>query len=158
MITDIVSQLRRDEGCRLRVYRDSVGKRTIGYGRCLDTKPLGEHEAAALGIDLARLDEDGITYPQAEALLARDVGDATADLIEHLPWTISLDDARRGVLINMCFNLGIAGLLTFVHMLAAAERQDWPIAAAEARDSTWRRQVGDRAERLATQLETGAWV
>ena len=50
----------RDEGVRLKPYRDSVGKLTIGVGRNLDDK--------------------GLTRAEAEALLDNDIRDVTASV------------------------------------------------------------------------------
>lgn len=130
-------QLKRDEGLRLKVYADQLGHPTIGYGRALDTK--------------------GISLAEAEAMLDHDIQDATIEVDARLPWVATLDGARRAVLINMAFNLGIGGLLAFRKMLAAVERGDWAAAAGEMLDSRWATQVGPRAHRLSRQMETGLW-
>lgn len=131
-------QLIRDEGVRLKPYRDSVGLLTIGYGRCLDRK--------------------GISLLEAEQMLDHDLRDATADVLLHLPAAMTLDEPRRAVLVNMAFNLGIAGLLGFTKMLAAVATQDWDTAATEMLASKWAGQVGLRAERLAQQMASGEWT
>ena len=41
----------------------------------------------------------------------------------------------------------------FVKHIAALNDYKWSLAAAEARDSKWYSQVGDRAERLCLRLE-----
>jgi lysozyme len=133
---NLQEQLRRDEGLRLKAYTDSTGHLTIGYGHNL---------------------ENGIPEVVADALLAFDITQASADVFAHLPWSMQLDEARRGVLCNMAFNLGIGGLLKFVKMLKHAEAHNWSAAAKEMRDSKWATQVGPRAERLAIQMETGTW-
>jgi lysozyme len=130
-------QLIRDEGLRLMPYRDSEGFLTIGIGRCLDRV--------------------GISSDEAEYLLDNDIRDVFEDLSRHLPWANELSEARRGVLANMCFNLGIHGLLGFRIFLAAAERGDIAEATAAMLDSKWARQVGLRAVRLAKQYETDEW-
>jgi lysozyme len=130
-------QLVRDEGCRLKVYQDQVGKLSIGIGRNLEDK--------------------GISQTEAEYLLDNDIRDATSDVLAHLPWAVALDEARRAVLINLCFNVGPGGLLGFRKMLSAMQAGEWATAAAELLDSKYHRQVGQRAERLARQLETGEW-
>lgn len=130
-------QLLRDEGCLLKPYRDSVGKLTIGVGR--------------------NLDDVGLSLAEAEYLLDNDISRATAAVLARLPWAMHLDEVRRGVLINCCFNMGIGGLLGFTKMLAAFERGDYDEAARELLASKYATQVGLRAERLATQLVTGAW-
>ena len=49
----------------------------------------------------------------------------------------------------MCYNLGITRLLKFEKMLAAIEVNDPDEAYAQALDSKWARQVGQRAQRIA---------
>ena len=130
-------QLLRDEGCRLKVYKDSVGKLTIGIGRNLEDK--------------------GISLAEAEAMLDHDIRDFTAEVLVALPWSTALDEVRRGVLVNMAFNMGVQGLRGFTKALAAMQAGDWFTAAAHMMDSKWARQTGVRAERLAEQLRGGEW-
>ena len=137
-MTSLREQLKRDEGERLRAYKDTTGHWTIGYGRNLVAK--------------------GITRAMAEAMLDEDIHDVEQDVANLLPWVFSLDLPRQAVLLNMAYNLGAGGLLEFRRMLAAAERGDFIQASAEMLNSSWARQVGDRAERLSKQMATGAWV
>ena len=74
-----------------------------------------------------------------------------------MPWARALSPERQAVLVNMAFNLGIAGLLAFKRMLAACERGEYAAAAREMLDSVWAKQVGARAVRLAEQMRTGEW-
>lgn len=134
---DIFDQLRRDEGLILHPYRDSVGKITIGIGR--------------------NLDDVGISEKEADFLLANDVNSATVALEANFPWTMGLDDARKGALVNMTFNMGIRGLSEFRDFLAKMQAGDFRAAAGAMLDSLWARQVGPRATRLSIQIESGAW-
>lgn len=131
-------QLVRDEGMRLKPYKDSVGKLTIGVGR--------------------NLDDVGICREEAEMLLQHDIVSHTFDLNTALPWISGLDEIRRGVLINMCFNMGIHALLGFKHTLSLIQQGDYAGASKEMLNSHWAEQVGARAQRLAKQLEEGIWV
>jgi len=90
-------------------------------------------------------------------LLDNDILQKSAQLTQALPWIEHLDYVRRGALINMCFNLGIYGLLGFKKALAAIQAGEWELAAEEMLDSKWHTQVGSRAERLAKQMKTGLW-
>ena len=136
-VNDIKSMLMRDEGLRLKPYPDSVGKMTIGYGR--------------------NLDDRGVSVAEADFMLDNDITAATADVLRTIPWSMSLDEVRRSVLVNMTVNMGVGGVLGFRRMLAAAERGDWATAAKEMLDSKWATQVGPRAHRLAQSMETGEW-
>lgn len=133
----IEEQLLRDEGMRLRPYRDSVGKVSIGIGR--------------------NLDDVGITEDEARFLLANDISAAGAGMRTALPWTAKLDEVRFAAMLNMCFNLGLTKLLTFKHFLESMQEGDWKMAALNMLHSVWAGQVGARAQRLAMQIETGEW-
>ena len=132
---NLVDQLIRDEGLRLDLYKDSVGKLTIGVGHNLSDKPITR--AAALWI------------------LQDDIEDATKDLEVNLPWTKKLDPARFGALVNMAFNLGIGGLLKFKTTLGLIQEGKYKEASEAMLDSIWAKQVGARAERLSKQILTG---
>ena len=143
MTVDLRTQLIRDEGSRQEggrhmPYRDSLGFLTIGFGRCLDRIGLSEAEA--------------------ELLLDNDIKVAEAAVAANVAGIETLDEVRRAVIVNMAFNVGLTGLLGFRRFLGAVRAGDWESAALEMRDSRWREQVGDRAERLAEQMATGRWV
>jgi len=81
-----------------------------------------------------------------------------ADLTSRMPWTKQLSQPRFGVLVNMAFNLGIHGLMSFRRMLAALQTGDYEAAAVEMLSSRWARQVGSRANRLAEQMREDQWA
>jgi lysozyme len=127
------------EGLKRTLYKDSLGYWTIGYGRLLDPEKGGM-----------------ISQDEAEYLLANDLK-RCEQFCETIAPYLDLSPPRQAVLVEMCFNLGPAGLRGFKNMLAALKAQAYPEAAAQMLQSKWRTQVGDRAVRLATQLETGVW-
>ena len=133
----IDEQLLRDEGLRLFPYRDSVGKLTIGVGR--------------------NLDDNGISKTEALFLLGRDIMRVSAQLEESWPWTQTLDDARKGVLINMGFNLGIHGLSDFREFLSLMQAGKWEDAAKDLLGTKVAKQLTARYARLAVQIRTGEW-
>lgn len=128
----LAAQLVIDEDLRLKPYKDTVGKTTIGVGR--------------------NLDDVGISKPEAMMLLGADIDKAVADLDRALPWWRGMSDARQQVLANMCFNMGIGnsqkGLLSFKNTLSKMHSGDYAGAADGMASSTWARQTGDRAKRL----------
>ena len=141
MSDDLARQLRRDEGVVEHAYIDSEGWTTIGVGRLIDKRKGG------------RLRDDEIEF-----LLQNDITEKTDELIRRLPWVADLDEARKGVLINMAFNLGVNGLLGFRKTLALVKAGDYARASVEMLDSKWARQVKGRATRLSEQMRTGRWV
>lgn len=139
-LTQATKQIKSDEGCVLHVYDDSLGYATIGYGRLVDKRKKG-----------------GISLDEAEYLLENDIDKKLIDLRNRLPWFDSLDDARKGVLLNMCFQLGISGLMNFKNTLAFIESGDYENAAANMLKSKWAQQTPNRAKRMAEQMRTGLW-
>ncbi|SRR5579871_263585 len=137
MISNLQDQLHRDEGMRLVIYLDTVGKWTIGVGR--------------------NLSDVGISLEEADFLLANDIKRATIALEANFPWATDLDDARKGALLNMTFNMGIRGLSQFHDFLAKMAAHDFNGAAHAMLDSVWAKQVGARAQRLSIQIQTGSW-
>ena len=133
---NIKEQLERDEKRSKDLYIDSEGNPTIGIGRNLRRG----------------LSEDEIDY-----LFKNDLNDHLKDLLAALPWAEFIDDARRGALLNMAFNMGVPNLLGFKKMLAAMKAKHWEVASKEALNSLWAKQVGARAIRLSKQILTGVW-
>ena len=126
-------QLKLHEGLRLKPYRDSVGKLTIGIGRNLDDK--------------------GITREEARTMCMNDIEEVRRQL--HLyDWFVDLSEIRKKVIIDMAFNMGIYGMLTFKKMITAIKNKDYNLAADEMLDSKWAGQVGQRARRLAKMMRT----
>lgn len=133
-------QLIRDEDRIEHCYVDSEGYATIGVGHLIDERLGGKLPAHII-----------------DALLDYDIKEHTAALLAALPWVENLDAIRRAALINMAFNLGIPRMLKFVDALGAIRDGHYAQGAAHMLDSKWARQVGLRAHRLATQIETGEW-
>lgn len=135
--------LRRHEGLKLHPYKCPAGRTTIGYG----------HNLEARGEPIP----DVITIEQAERWLDEDIASARAQCETHIKGWEELGEVRRAVLVDMCFNLGIGGLLKFKKMLAYVEAGKYSLAAIEMKDSLWAKQVGKRAITLSTMMMTGAW-
>ena len=133
-IEKLMNELKVDEGFRDKVYKCSAGKLTIGYGWNLEDNELPERIA--------------------EMMLSYAVGDKLQSL-ERLSWWCKLNDARKRAIVNMAFNIGVAGVLKFKKMIAAIERGDFSQAALEMDDSKWSKQVGARADRLILMMNRG---
>lgn len=140
VVTDLRSQLIRDEDEVLHAYPDSEGYWTIGVGRLIDKRKGG-----------------GISHEEAMYLLDNDIAHVEAELMKQIPWIAGIDEVRRSVLYNMAFNLGVDGLLKFQNTLAALHMKDYKGAAEAMLESHWAQQVGDRARRLEEQMLTGVW-
>lgn len=140
MFDELTVQLRRDEGEVLSAYKDHLGFLTIGIGRLIDPKKGG-----------------GITREESAYLLRNDLNRIDRALQERIPWIVTLSNARRGVLQNMAFQMGIDGLMRFRNTLTMIEQGEYSKAADEMLNSEWARQTPERAKRLATQMRTDVW-
>src|SRR5690606_6575272 len=90
-----------------------------------------------------------------DALLDHDIQEHEQRLLSLAPWAGALDPVRYAVLLDMTFNLGsLSGWPVFLTQVKARQ---WQAAAQNMRGSKWAKQVGQRAERLATMMETGQW-
>ena len=97
---NITRLLRGEEGEVLTEYKDHLGYSTIGVGRLIDKRKGG-----------------GITAEESAYLLGNDIQKRMTELERKLPWITSLDEARRGVLLSMAFQMGVDGLLGFKNTL-----------------------------------------
>src|ERR1035437_5885142 len=140
MKSELTRQLLRDEGEVLYAYADSLVYLTIGCGRMIDKRRGG-----------------GITPDESDYLLNNDIDRHDNELIRHLPWVTTLDDARHGALVNMVFQLGINGLLEFVNTLNHIQNGEYDQAAQDMMRSAWADQTPKRSQRLADQIRTGEW-
>lgn len=139
----LIQELRRDEGVKYAPYFDSVGIQTVGVGHNLKAKPLPDDTVYPL------------TDEQVDKILSDDIKEVIQALNKNIPWWQSLTEARQRVLANMCFNIGIAGLMGFHNTLTAIKCGHYELAAANMLASKWSRQVGARAKRLAKMMVTG---
>jgi lysozyme len=140
MINELTTQLNRDEGRKKAAYQDHLGFWTIGVGRLIDVRKDGG------------LRDDEIDY-----LLRNDINDRIDALTRALPWFQNLDGARKGVLLNMAFQLGTEGLLAFKNTLEKVRTGDYIGAAGMMLLSKWADQTPGRAQRLAVQMQNGVW-
>lgn len=136
LLERIKEQLVRHEGLRLKPYRCSAGKLTIGIGR--------------------NLDDCGISQTEAYVLLENDIRNCEKQLMDEIPEIYNaLDEIRKSVLLKLCFNLGIGGLLGFKYTLAFIAAGDWEGAANGMLASKWAKQVGRRAIELSELMRKG---
>lgn len=134
-VNQLKKMLVRHEDLRLKPYRDTVGKLTIGVGR--------------------NLDDFGLTKEEVLYLLHNDVMRVTQEVKKAFPWWLRLNAVRQNVVLNMVFNLGLSRFLGFKKTIGAIEGKNWDIAAKEMLDSKWAVQVGRRAQELSKMMKTG---
>ena len=122
------------EAERLLPYRCSEGYLTIGVGR--------------------NLDDRGITQEESRFLLKTDMEIVLKEAATLDYWD-ELNDARKLVIADMIFNLGLSRFIRFVKFAAALRIHDYTLAAHEMMDSRWATQVGRRAIKLRDIMLSG---
>ena len=125
-MVDLYKDFLRDvEGLNLRLYEDTKGKLTIGYGR--------------------NLSDGGIDLEEAEFMLDTDINRAIVDLLDIFPNFFSLPLNLRIVLVSMMFNLGKSRFLTFRKFIEAVRKGDKKMMVYEFLHSKRAKELKNRA-------------
>lgn len=156
-IQKLIDELKQDEGVMLKAYTDTVGKRTVGVGRNYSDVPFSQDECLAIfgttSISFHNADTylstKGLTMAQIELLLKNDIKRCLKNLEGKDFWEVVKDiEGPNRAIVNLCFNMGIATLLTFKNTLAYIKKKDWKNAATNLTQSKWYTQVGVRGPRV----------
>lgn len=144
MAETLIDRIVRHEGFRSHVYQDAKGYLSIGHGQTVGRIELSNGRVHLKDEGL------GITKRQARKLLLDRLEEISIALcvIPGYAW-------RGGVLIEMAYQLGVAGLMKFKRMWAALELGRFDRAADEMLDSAWARQTPSRAKELADIMRNG---
>jgi len=138
-MTSLEEALINHEGLKNYVYVDTTNHYTIGIGR--NVSPGGP----------------GLSNDECVYLLRNDIS-RIKNLIKGYSWYINQDPVRQEALIELTFNMGLNGLLTFKLMLSEIEKKDYINAAKELLDSKWAKQVGpNRSTNIANRIRTGTY-
>ena len=144
----LIENIKTHEGYRREIYKDSLGKATIGYGFLV----------AALSSDELALN-NGKTEPMskevAEKILNLKISKLKKRLFQCLPWLADKPQNVQDTLIEMAYQLGLAGLLGFRHTLGRIEAEDYAQAARNLRASLLYRQTPKRVENYIEGLKNG---
>jgi len=122
----LIDRIKKHEGFVGTQYNDSLGKPTIGYGTLL---PLTEVEA--------------------ELLLRHRLEAKEREIMRLQPIYARLPYEKQEIILEMCYQLGVQGVIRFRRMWAALEVEDYETASVEMLDSTWNKQTPNRAKNLA---------
>ena len=121
----LIDRIAQNEGFKSKVYKCSEGIDTFGHGLTY------------------------ITEEESLNILTNRVSEKHLDLLERVDWYKDLPPKVKGVIIEMCYQLGTSGMLKFKKMISNMKDKNWKGAAEEMKDSLWYRQTTSRCERLA---------
>tara|TARA_R110000744_G_scaffold40295_7_gene91397 strand:- start:385 stop:804 length:420 start_codon:yes stop_codon:yes gene_type:complete len=129
----LMEQLIDFEGLKLKPYKCTANKLTIGIGRNLDDVGISENEAKFLLLnDIARVEKKAKTYS----------------------WYDKLNPVRQRVVCDMIFNLGNR-FDQFKKMQAGLETNNIDVVCKEMQSSKWFSDVGRRAVHLILLMRSG---
>lgn len=134
-IDQVLDTIKKDEGWSAFVYDDTLGFQTIGYGFLVDKKRSG-----------------GMPKEVGDFWLRYNVDGVINDLRRRISHFSLMPENVQHALVNMAYQLGTNGLLSFKKMLAAIEAKDYALAAKEALNSKWAIQTPNRANRIADMI------
>ena len=136
---DLKARIKKHEGFRDVMYKDSLGFATIGYGHLI--LPTDNYV-------------DGKQYSKEvlDAVFDKDFQNAL-DNANKLMSGYDLVDQAKEVICEMVFQLGIGGVSKFKNMWKALEKKDYYTASQEMLDSRWARQTPKRAEDLSNIMK-----
>ena len=145
---EVISRIKVFEGYSEQPYVCPAGKWTVGFGYNYQDRGFTTEY-------LTEILQKGMTADIADRLLADDVCRVVLECEKTFAWYKALDDVRRATITDMCYQLGLRGLMQFKKMLSAIERKDYAAAATEAKNSRWYTQSGRRSGINVKQLESG---
>jgi len=135
-VNALKSMIKHHEGKRLKVYKDTVGKDTIGYGHLV--KP---------GEDFSK----GITDQQADEMFDKDFEHHVKGARTTPGYNLA-DQRRKQAMVDLAYNMGPNWHKTWPKFSAAAEKGDWKTAAKELQNSKWYNQVGNRGKTIVNMI------
>ena len=130
-------RIKKHEGFVNTVYKDSLGKRTVGYGHlCVED-----------------FWEDNKKYEKEylDKIFNEDFENACGVAMKLIGDIVIVHDARL-VIVEMCFQLGYR-VAKFKKMWEALKVGDYSNASKEMLDSNWHKQTPKRCEYLANIMK-----
>ena len=131
------AEIKKEEGFRMEVYKDTLGFSTGGYGHKM------------LEGEIPPTDMAGWTK-----LFERDFARAVSGAEELLMICPNVDDTARHIVVEMCYQMGSYGVSKFKGMLSALQDADYATASIEMLDSRWAKQTPNRANRMAERMKS----
>ena len=123
-----LEQICSDEGFESKPYQDTEGVWTFGIGFTF------------------------ITEEESLAVLKIRLGSVLAALNAQLHWFTNLAIEVKNIMLNMAYQIGVAGLMDFTNTMMFIQNRDWVQAADEMLDSKWAKQTPERAKRLSDRM------
>ena len=129
----LIDDIKKHEGYRSKVYDDSLGIPTIGYG---------------FAIKDLELDRD-----ICDIILERKVKDLKDRVSNKFSWYKYMPQEIKDIVLEMCYQLGVYGFSCFKKTIAYLQDKQWEEASVEMLDSRWAEQTPHRARELSNRVK-----
>ena len=129
----LIDSIKQHEGYVKRVYKDSLGIDTIGYG---------------FAIKDLELDQD-----ICDMILDRKLKDLERMVNSKFNWYRYMPPEIKNVVIEMCYQLGVTGFSNFRKTITFLQNKQFHDASVEMLDSRWAQQTPGRAKELSNRVK-----
>jgi GH24 family phage-related lysozyme (muramidase) len=136
-------ELAIDEGCKLEIYLDHLGYKTVGIGHLIT------EDDELYGFEVGTT----VSQEHVDELFHEDIQRTVRDCEILYNDFNDLPEEAQLCIANMCFQLGRPRLSKFRKMKAAVDNRDWAEASRQMLDSRWAKQTPNRAMRLAHRIQ-----
>tara|TARA_Y100001963_G_C6694848_1_gene406473 strand:- start:78 stop:506 length:429 start_codon:yes stop_codon:yes gene_type:complete len=133
-LQEIVDDIKKHEGFKSTVYKCTEGYDTIGYGFAVKDLVIDEDVA------------DLILMKKLHSLLQR--------ICLSFDWFQHINPKAKGVVVNMCYQLGLSGFSKFKKTIYYLETEQYSEASSEMLDSLWAKQTPNRAKELSEIIKS----
>lgn len=146
---DIFNFIKKHEGVKPHVYKDSLGIPTVGIGfNMMRSDARNIFNRLNLDYNSTLNGSVDLTDQQMKDLFVECLKIAYKDVKQYLPQYDELPREIKLGLIDMSFNLGISRLNKFVKTKEYILQGDYKAAAQELKKSKWASQVGTRSNSI----------
>ena len=142
-LEQLQNELAIDEGCKLEIYLDHLGYKTVGIGHLIT------EDDELYGFEVGTTVSQEHVYDLFHEDIQRTVRDCELLYSDFN----DLPEEAQLCIANMCFQLGRPRLSKFRKMKAAVDKRDWAEASRQMLDSRWAKQTPNRAMRLAHRIQ-----
>ena len=125
----LIDSIKQHEGYRSKVYKDSLGIPTIGYGFAIKDLELDQYIC--------------------DLILERKVKDLKDRIKKKFSWYKYMPPTIKDIVVEMCYQLGLYGFSCFKKTISYLQNKEWEKASVEMLDSRWAVQTPRRARELS---------
>ena len=129
----LIDSIKLHEGYVSRVYKDSLGIDTIGYGFAIKDLNLAE--------DICHI------------ILQRKIESLEEQINKRFEWYKDMPQPIKDVVAEMCYQMGVTGVSKFKKTIDFLKNKQWRKASVEMLDSRWANQTPGRANELSERVK-----